>query len=199
VGTFFEHNLDSFANGADVDTFAMGPITVDVGLGGLGGPASTAEIFAGSWGTTSGTPVYGTVYGKALLNRDASGVVHGEISFQFSSPIAGFGAWIYDNSGSTQESFQMIVEEVGAATTFTSGVLESGNGAPHFVEGWLGATSSAGIVGVSYRVIDTVSGAAVTRAFEMDHLQLSPVPVPGAILLGMLGLSAAGWRLRKFA
>lgn len=28
---------------------------------------------------------------------------------------------------------------------------------------------------------------------------ISLVPIPGAVLLGMLGLSAAGWKLRKFA
>lgn len=29
--------------------------------------------------------------------------------------------------------------------------------------------------------------------------QINPVPVPGAVLLGMLGLGVAGWRLRRFA
>lgn len=32
-----------------------------------------------------------------------------------------------------------------------------------------------------------------------DNFSLEIVPVPGAVLLGVLGLSAAGWKLRKFA
>lgn len=32
----------------------------------------------------------------------------------------------------------------------------------------------------------------------LDNLQFEPVPVPGAILLGILGLSVAGIKLRKF-
>lgn len=36
-------------------------------------------------------------------------------------------------------------------------------------------------------------------AFEFDNLAIARVPVPGAVLLGFLGLSAAGLRLRKRA
>jgi hypothetical protein len=32
-----------------------------------------------------------------------------------------------------------------------------------------------------------------------DNVSFTPVPVPGAVLLGMLGLSVAGLKLRKFA
>ena len=107
---------------------------------------------------------------------------------------------MYDNNSGSPESFEMVVTEVGGAV-FTSSVLESGNGNNHFVEGWLGATSSVGIESVAYRVLNTGTGLppVVPRFFEMDHLQYSPVPVPGALLLGMLGLSLAGVKLRKHA
>jgi len=32
-----------------------------------------------------------------------------------------------------------------------------------------------------------------------DDFHVSLVPVPAAVILGMLGLGAAGWKLRKFA
>jgi len=198
VGTFYEQDLESYASATDVDVFTIGSITIDVGLGGSGGTAPTAEIFAGGWGGASQGSVVGTVYGKALLNRDSSGVAYDEITFQFSTPAAGVGAWLYDNNGASAESFEMVVTEVGGAT-FTSPTLESGNGTGHHVEGWLGATSTTGIESVSYRMLDTAAGDPASVYFEMDHLQYSPVPVPGAILLGMIGLSLAGVKLRKRA
>ena len=199
VGTFYEQDLESYANGAYVDAFTVDSITIDVGLSSSGGgTASAAEIFAGGWGGSSQGSVPGTVHGKALLNRDSSGVAYDEITFQFSTPAAGVGAWLYDNNGASAESFEMVVKEVGGAT-FTSPTLESGNGTGHHVEGWLGATSTAGIESVSYRMLDTAAGDPASRYFEMDHLQYSPVPVPGAVLLGMLGLSVVGVKLRKRA
>ncbi len=193
VGSFIEEDLDGFASGTDIDALTFGSIVADVGLGGLGGTASAAEIFvSGGWG---GSAEYGTVYQSALLNRD-SGARYGDIVFAFSTPIAGFGAWLYDNNAGSDERFEMVVTEVGGAE-YTSSVLDSGNGTAHFVEGWLAATSSVGITAVTYRVLGGNGEPVGNKFFEMDHLQLSPVPVPGAVLLGMLGLGVAGVKLRK--
>jgi len=194
VGSYTEFDLDGYISGSQLDNITTSSLTIDIGLGGLGGTASSAEIFAGSW---SGGSVYGTVFSKALLNRDASGAKHSEITFAFSTPVTGFGAWIFDNGASTAESFQMIATEVGGGT-FTSSVLESGNGTVHYVEGWLAATSSVGITDVAYRVVDSSSQQAVLRFFEIDHLQVGPViPAPGAILLGSIGVCLVGWLRRR--
>jgi hypothetical protein len=45
----------------------------------------------------------------------------------------------------------------------------------------------------------TITTGPPTSGVEVDHLQYGVVPVPGAVLLGMLGLGVAGWKLRKFA
>lgn len=49
--------------------------------------------------------------------------------------------------------------------------------------------------------ISYVIGGGINTASSlgMDNLQFTPVPVPGAVLLGMLGLSVASLKLRKFA
>ena len=44
---------------------------------------------------------------------------------------------------------------------------------------------------------DSTPGTISPYAFELDNLTVA-VPVPGAVLLGLLGLSAAGIKLRKF-
>lgn len=193
VGGFVEEfDFEGYNNGDDVDSFnsSIWPITIDVGLGGLGGTATTAEIFAGSWGPTEP----GTVNGNALLNRDANGNIHSRIVFEFSgAPVTGFGAWIYDNSVATADSFQMIVTEEGGAT-YTSGILESGNGTAHAVEGFLGATSTVGIISVAFEVVDR-NGNPTATAFEIDHVQL--VPTPGALFMGSIGLGLVGWLRRR--
>jgi hypothetical protein len=42
-------------------------------------------------------------------------------------------------------------------------------------------------------------GTVSAYHFAMDNFTIVPVPVPGAVLLGILGLSAVGIKLRKFA
>lgn len=44
---------------------------------------------------------------------------------------------------------------------------------------------------------DAIKLTSTSYAFELDNLAVSVVPVPGAVLLGFLGLGAAGMRLRK--
>lgn len=46
---------------------------------------------------------------------------------------------------------------------------------------------------------DAVRFTSTQYAFELDNLAVTPVPVPAAFLLGLLGLGAAGAKLRKYA
>ena len=57
---------------------------------------------------------------------------------------------------------------------------------------FFGVSDPAGVWKIHIRS----SGAG---GIEMDHLQYGVVPVPGAVLLGILGLSVVGIKLRKFA
>ena len=194
--SFMEFDLDGYDNAFNLDQISQGGLTINVGLGGLNGAATTADIFAGGWGEGANGSFYGTVYNNGLLNRDAADSAHGDITFAFSTPVRGFGVWVFDNTEGSAESFQMTVKEVGGGV-WNSSILESGNGTLHYVEGWLGASSSLGITDVSISVLDTNSGQPVLRFFELDHLQVSPVPVPGALLLGALGMGLVGWLRRR--
>ena len=41
--------------------------------------------------------------------------------------------------------------------------------------------------------------AGQDESWAIDNVEVTVVPVPGAVLLGILGLSVAGIKLRKFA
>jgi len=65
-----------------------------------------------------------------------------------------------------------------------------------------------GILNVSVDVLNTATGVGVVEEVYLNYSTLSgeytpyvaePVPVPGAVLLGMLGLCVAGVKLRKYA
>ena len=201
-GVFDEFGFEAYADGFNLDSFdsvLWTHITVDVGLGGIKeggtpGTATTARISdgGGSWDSTE----TGTVNGNALVNRDPAGVIHSQITFQFSSDdnVTAFGGWIYDNNASTAESFRMIATEIGGAT-FTSGILESGNGTAHAVEGFLGVVSTVGLTSVAFEVLDSYTLEPVARYFEVDNVQL--VPAPGALLLGSMGMGIVSWLRRR--
>jgi len=64
--------------------------------------------------------------------------------------------------------------------------------------GGLGSLSLATITDMGFRISGVMDGLGGNPS-SPDAFHVSLVPVPAAVLLGMLGLGVAGWKLRKFA
>lgn len=47
--------------------------------------------------------------------------------------------------------------------------------------------------------VEFTADSAANYVYLVDDITVTPVPVPGAVLLGMFGLGVAGWKLRKYA
>ncbi|OHB63053.1 MAG: hypothetical protein A2Y76_12720 [Planctomycetes bacterium RBG_13_60_9] len=199
VGSFSEVDFDVMSGGQHLVSITDAFVSISTTLGGSGGESGNPEAFAGSWGGAANGSGYGTVYDIALLNRDAAGAIHSDFVFTFDQPVAGVGAWLFDNDSSSPQSMILQVTEVGNVVT-SSSVLESGNGNGHFVEGFLGATSPVGITQARFIVLDG-QGNPVQRSFELDHLQwggpVPPIPAPGAIILGSIGVLVIGYLRRR--
>lgn len=182
VGTFFEDSMDSYADGG-IAGISLGGVSVTFSLPGIG---SGAEIFTGAY---SPPGVLGTVFDAALLNRTGGTGPSNKIEFTFSQPVKGFGLWVFDNSVGSADSFTMT------ANSATSLVLDANPGSfDHTVEGFLGVYDPAGISSV---VVTNTSGPIF---FEVDHLQVAPVPEPGTLVLlasGLVGLRLVARGRRK--
>ncbi len=87
-------------------------------------------------------------------------------------------------------------------------VMLYAEGASPYSTGWvplLGDTQTTlwlnfGVSGINFNTLTDIGfGIRSVAANPNDNFHVSVVPVPGAVLLGVLGLAAAGIKLRKFA
>jgi hypothetical protein len=83
-------------------------------------------------------------------------------------------------------SAHMRVELTGLLATMIFSNIDGGAGIQMYTHDYTGYAIGTGIG------IDGYDGYAT-----LDNFAANVVPVPGAILLGILGLSTAGWRLRR--
>ena len=107
-------------------------------------------------------------------------------TWQFATPLIGFGAnWDLSGPGGPGANIKMFLN--GSLVGLE--ILNSTGGT---------------FWGVTNGPFDTIlltsgsAGGAWCETYEMDNMVYA-VPVPGAILLGILGLSVAGVKLRRFA
>jgi choice-of-anchor A domain-containing protein len=165
VSGFTEFDFQGIAPGNSVDALNAGPVTVELSLEGLNG----TEPVVGTYQSPAFL-VPGAVYENALVSRWHQ--FHSQMSFTFSEPVEGFGAWIFDDTVAVRQSFRFLVTDASGIVS-VSPVLEIGNGYRHAIEGFIGVTSTRGITKVAIENLDesdlTPSAASI---FEVDHVQL---------------------------
>ncbi len=176
ANVFVEEDLEPFPAPGTLTQFAAGPVTVNVGLGGRrnGGTGTFvgAEMFNSTFGFAQAS---GTVWHHALLNR-SPGAIYSRMTFDFSRPVEGFGAWVFDDWGSVDQTFTLFVVDADGIQ-YTSTVLATTgqtSGSSNGVEGFLGATSPVGIVHAS--IISSSGGVELAADFfEVDHLHIGRI------------------------
>ena len=101
----------------------------------------------------------------------------------------------------------MPIFRLGLSSPYQGGILQSSlqsdnTGNNDQMVTWLitgGIGNTAGNYVVAWELIDIGVGDDDYQDLVVEISLAAPVPVPGAVLLGILGLGAAGLKLRKFA
>ena len=94
---------------------------------------------------------------------------------------------------------------LGLSSSYQGGILQSSlqsdntSGNDQMVTWLITGGPSAGNYVVAWELIDIGVGDDDYQDLVVEISLAAPVPVPGAVLLGILGLGAAGLKLRKFA
>ncbi|OHB76351.1 MAG: hypothetical protein A2Z25_21175 [Planctomycetes bacterium RBG_16_55_9] len=164
-------------------------------VSGPGGPVYGGTGMSGQVGFTANigsNTEFGDVTAN-IYNADASGVTGGTYD--------GISMYV-QNDNNSHWSYQLFYEVAG--TEYNSGAFV------HTVGGGGSAVLTTGAPGggldlddidvIGFRILGhNMGGADLGEPSNPDTFHTSVVPIPGAVLLGLLGLSAAGIKLRKFA
>ena len=154
---------------ASFDDFTIQSDWIDAGSTGGGGPGG---ISSGQW--------------LDRVDTDDNGGVVWETTITFDETIYGFGGY-WDLNGPTGPG-----EEIGLIINGSQEAYIPRTAAGVFY----GVAGIGGFDTVVIRGLNNYTGYVET--FTLDDAVYA-VPVPGAVLLGMLGLSVAGVKLRKHA
>lgn len=165
---FAEESFAAFSNGSLVDAFAVGATAVDVDLDGPGGFSEIAHVVAGDFRTN---PNDQTTTGIAVVGQACSGCSpRGRITLNFTPPVRGAGAWLFDDYGPDLQ-FQLEIVD-GAGFRSLSEVLSSDELTGRGVEGFLGVMSADRIA--RFTIISLANGVESNSDFVwLDSLHVA--------------------------
>lgn len=157
------------------------------------GPMSGQVGFYGGLTGNVGAPTYG---GAAILKiYDAKPLLTDTVDYD------GITAY-FGNDNNSKWSFQLFYVDSTEATERASAWVELGGsgGNTYLTANASGVLDLDNITQIGVRIKGENMGST-DKAYPSysDDFHFSVVPVPGAVLLGILGLSAAGIKLRRFA
>ncbi|HCO94265.1 MAG TPA: hypothetical protein DIU00_09985 [Phycisphaerales bacterium] len=156
------------------------------------GPVNTQYAGVTFSGFNGGSPYTTTAFPYGGLNSVFTVVTMnaggGGWTATFATPVQGFAFWSNDVqfSGSTISIWDSQSNLLG-----TYDLMNSGSGHRPYFYGFNGFVSNAFDIAKVEVAID------ITDAIWFDNFQYSPVPVPGAVILGSIGLAYSGLRLRR--
>lgn len=146
------------------------------GPGGLAMGITKADYIRELWAIVNPSPAMTSLQAAAMQ------VAIWEIVYEDTESSWDVGSWVTGDD----ESFGITVGDGNVITT---------------ANGWLnqldGEGPLANLVGLVSAPIDSAAAALTSSDGFQDYVV--EVPIPGAVLLGMLGLGMAGIKLRKFA
>ena len=164
-----------------------------------GGGVTGYSVMSGLVGFTT------TTFGDA---GDAGATVRAQISYGGSpglsgSPYDGISSY-FENDNEDKWSVQLFyTDSVDAGLHESAWVELDGPGGSTYLTASAsgnGLLNLANITNIGFRVEGNMIGQSnPDYPSNPDAFHISLVPVPGAVLLGILGLSVAGIKLRKFA
>jgi len=143
-------------------------------------------------------PVGGDVEAMRVARANLAGDIPAAATFGATGPVAGY---IVSSTGGGNRYVDTSVVAAGASTAFQVRAWEATLGNTFDVAYAAWQSGPAGPVLGRSAVINTITSASATEAAKpltgLQSFEVKPVPEPGVLALGALGLVAVLWRRRQ--
>lgn len=150
---------------------------------------SFSEVGAGAVGSL-GVGIFGSP--TNILNSSTGSGGADEILMEFDDLVTSLSFYIGHPGGFPGDGWLRVFDESNSLVADIRVALDT-----DFLLNQVISYSGTGIRSARYAQVVTGSILLGTGAEVIDNVEFTIVPVPGAFLLGMLGLSVAGVKLRK--